>query len=83
MVAAGAQPPIKENRKKPKKFGGCDSRHTPRPRGGAKTRVIERSHPLKTPGETQMAKINTIALVPALLAITLVAQTAAALLIIG
>ena len=30
-----------------------------------------------------MTKINTIALVPALLAITLVAQTAAALLIIG
>ena len=37
----------------------------------------------QTPGETQMSKINTIALVPTVLALTLVVQTAAALMLVG
>ena len=65
-----------------KKTGGCDSRHTPDTAAGGRNTVINAGQ-TPEPLESQMSKINTIALVPTILAFTLVAQTAAALLIVG
>ena len=60
-------------------YGDCTTRRLHLASVGRTRRCDHVPEPL----ESQMSKINTIALVPTILAFTLVAQTAAALLIVG